>query len=251
MRLATWNLERPRLGSHRRLPAIRERIRQVDADVWILTETNDDAVDLSASHPFRVSTAPVPAYHAPGERWTAVWSRWPLEVLPTCDPHVAAGARVVTPSGPTIVYGTVLPYHADRGRGGEARSWSEFHRVVPLQAADWGRLRDRFPGDHFCLAGDLNQSLDGRPWSGRQWYGTAATRALLLRSLELAGLRCVTAGDLVGDGLLSTRSSIDHVCLDAESAALDARMGAWEAGCGEGGVRLSDHNGVWVEVGRD
>jgi hypothetical protein len=249
VRIATWNLERPRLGSHRKLPGILARIAEVDADVWVLTETNDVAVDVSATHPYRVSSEPVGAYHAPGERWTTVWSRWEAERVETGDLTVTACARVATPSGMMLVYGTVLPYHADRGRAGTARTWEEFLRVTPLQAEEWRTLRDRFPDDRFCVAGDLNQSLDGRRWTGRLWYGTARTREVLGEGLRGAGLGCVTGHDLVEAGWLTSRSSIDHVCLDAASAGEVVEVGAWEAGAGEGGGRLSDHNGVWVDLG--
>lgn len=64
MRPATWNLERPRRGSVRRLPGLRARIAAIDADVWVLTEAKDEAIDLSTSHPHRVSTNPVPGLHS-------------------------------------------------------------------------------------------------------------------------------------------------------------------------------------------
>ncbi|HEX6535479.1 MAG TPA: endonuclease/exonuclease/phosphatase family protein [Gemmatimonadaceae bacterium] len=247
MRLATWNLERPRRGSVRRLPGLRARIATIDADVWVLTETNDEAVDLSASHPHRVSTDPIPGLHTSGERWTTIWSRLPAMRLETYDSQIAACARLDAPGGRLLVYGTVLPYHADAGRSGRAKPWKEFRRIVPRQRADWERLRAEFPDDRLCVAGDLNQSLDERRWHGRQWYGAASTRALLLDALAAARLTCVTAHDLVATGHLSTQSTIDHICIDLALADRVRTVGAWEAGCGDG-VRLSDHNGVYVEL---
>lgn len=247
LRAATWNLERPRLGSHRKLPGLRAQIDAIGADVWILTETNDQAVDLSATHPYHASTIPVPGLHSPGERWTTIWSRFPLAALETYDPHIAACGLVDTPLGEMVIYGTVLPYHADRVATGEAKSWSEFHRVTPMQAQDWRRLRGAHPDARFCVAGDLNQSLDGRRWSGREWYGTKATRRVLLDALAAAELACVTGHDLVGAGHLTTRSRIDHLCFDAVSIEGGVQVGAWEAGRGDG-VRLSDHNGVFVDL---
>ncbi len=41
MRIATWNLMRPGLDGDR-LPALREQLREIDADMWILTETRDN-----------------------------------------------------------------------------------------------------------------------------------------------------------------------------------------------------------------
>jgi hypothetical protein len=244
MRIATWNLEKPRLTSNRKIPFILDRLREIDADVWVLTETGS-TIDLSATH-HAVASVPILGYHSAGENWTTVWSRWPSRRIETYDDTIAACAEFDSPLGPWIVYGTVLPYHADRVYSGEATTWSEHYRVIPLQGRDWRAIRAGHPEHRFCVAGDLNQSRDGRRWNGRQWYGTAAGRDLLTRELASADLVCVTEQDFVESGDLTTRSSIDHICLDAHSAAR-VRVGAWEAGVGDG-VRLSDHNGVWVDV---
>lgn len=39
--IATWNVERVGRRSWKRLPAIRQVMAAVDADVWVLTETRD------------------------------------------------------------------------------------------------------------------------------------------------------------------------------------------------------------------
>jgi len=240
-RIATWNLERPRRGSHRKTAQLLDRIATIDAAVWILTETNA-VIDLSATHVAMAST-PVEGLHSPGENWTTIWSRYPARPVPTCDPDIAVCADVDSPIGPLVVYGTVLPYHADRGPTGDATTWSEHYRVTALQGADWRRLRAAYPEHGFCVAGDLNQSRDGRRWNGRQWYGTSRGRDLLSAELHEVGMVCATEEDLVAAGKLETRSTIDHVCLDAASCSRVRRVGAWEPGRGDG-VRLSDHNGV-------
>lgn len=190
LRIATWNLERPRRTSLGKIPFLLERIQAVNADVWVLTETNT-VIDLSASHQ-PIASTPVASLHKSGENWTTIWSRYPVRPLPTYDPSIAVCGEIDSPAGPLIVYGTVLPYHADRVHTGNAKSWSEHYRVIPLQAAEWRTLRASFPIHRFCVAGDLNQSRDGRRWSGRQWYGTAKGRDLLTSELESAGLKCVT-----------------------------------------------------------
>jgi hypothetical protein len=50
VRIATWNLERPSLRSWKRLPRQRTRMAEIDADIWILTET-------------RASISPAEGYH--------------------------------------------------------------------------------------------------------------------------------------------------------------------------------------------
>jgi hypothetical protein len=244
-RIATWNLERPRLKSWRKIPFLLEKLRSVSADVWILTETNA-VIDLSDTHSAIVSD-PVATLHKAGENWTTIWSRYPARALSTYDPSIAVCAEIDAPDWPFIVYGTVLPYHADCVQSGGAKSWSEHYRVIPLHGTDWRSLRKRFPTHHFCVAGDLNQSRDGRRWSGREWYGTKRGRELLTAELKSADLWCITEEDLVEVGKLSTRSTIDHVYLDANSATRVLAVGAWEAGRGDG-VRLSDHNGIYIDL---
>jgi hypothetical protein len=58
---------------------------------------------------------------------------------------------------------------------------------------------------------------------------------------------CVTAHDLVGARFLTTRSSIDHICFDSAIASEERVVRTWEAEQG-GGVRLSDHDWVYVDL---
>lgn len=243
--IATWNLKRPRRASAR-IPCFLDRLRDRKAHLWVLTETND-AVDLRSTHPWTVSSTPVAALHTPGERWVTIWSLYPVRPIPTYDPTVAVCAQIDAPGGPLVLYATVLPHHADRGPSGNARNWAEHNRVVALQGADWRSIRARTPAHRFCVAGDLNQSRDNHRWSGRLWYGTRRGRARLTDELRTADLVCVTEGDLVGAGQLTTRSTIDHICLDTGSADLVHAVHAWEPGqCAD--QPLSDHNGVAVDI---
>src|ERR1022692_4460601 len=107
-RIATWNLERPRMGSHRNT-AILKRIHDIRADVWILTETNA-VIDLGPAYHAVVSSR-LP-FHKPGENWTTIWSRLRHLSNPrTYDSNIAVCAEIDAPGGrPLLVYGTVLPY---------------------------------------------------------------------------------------------------------------------------------------------
>jgi len=42
LRIATWNLERPEALDDPRVAIQRQQLQQIDADVWILTETHTD-----------------------------------------------------------------------------------------------------------------------------------------------------------------------------------------------------------------
>jgi hypothetical protein len=215
----------------------------VAADLWVLTESR---TTISPEDRFQAVHSLPDSFHRPDhdERWCSLWSRWPLTPIPTRDTPWSATALVRSPLGDLIIYGTVLPYHAQppRASGFGVQQWGEFFREVHLQAEDWGHLRRDFPGIPLVVAGDLNQSLDGA-----RWYGTKSTRQALLDALRGADLRCVTAEDMVACGKLRRHHLVDHVCvtgdLDRESLV------CWEPVAADR-TRMSDHPGVLVRLAR-
>src|SRR4051812_35961702 len=84
IRLVTWNVERPRAGSISRNAIINAKLREIDADILVLTETHasiqpDSAFDsrateISADNQWRCLNNP----HTSGENCTTIWSRWPI-----------------------------------------------------------------------------------------------------------------------------------------------------------------------------
>lgn len=245
MRIATWNLQRPATASSGRVARLREWIGRINADVWVLTETHEG---ISPGDEFRaVATSGSDRQQSPGERWTMIWSRLPIVgVETTCDPIRTACARIAAAEGPAmLVYGTVLPWRSDR-RWLPAAGGAAFVQVLAEQASDWRRLREKYPDDRLCIAGDFNQELGDRTLAG-----TAPGRTELRRALEAAALDCLTGdeADPVAQLTQDERSNIDHICVDARAAdGPEFKVGAWPARVDE--LRtLSDHFGVWVDVG--
>ncbi|HET6443105.1 MAG TPA: hypothetical protein VFI27_00875, partial [candidate division Zixibacteria bacterium] len=77
MRIATWNLERPKNGSSQRSRLLMDKLGEIDADIWILTETHDEVIPDKGYH--SGSTDPVPEppiIHLDGEHRTTIWTRW-------------------------------------------------------------------------------------------------------------------------------------------------------------------------------
>jgi endonuclease/exonuclease/phosphatase family metal-dependent hydrolase len=157
------------------------------------------------------------------------------------DPVRSTAALLQTPLGPLLVYGTVLPWHTDPGPHGNARAWSEHHRVIPLQGVEWARLATAHPDAALCVAGDFNTNL-----GGRHYYGTAEGRGLLRASLDGAGLLCATEAERVPEGMLRY-PPIDHICLSKRLADQAVVVDAWDGTTVEG-AKLSDHSGLVVEV---
>lgn len=236
LRLATWNVEYA-AGTAKNAARL-ARILSENADIWVLTETHDD-LSLLPTHG-SVTTAQRPTGRS-GGRWTAIWSRWPLDGVVVDDPVRTVAAIVATPAGSVLVYGTVLPWGADPGPdlANPAKGWSEMDRVLPLQLAEWRRLRDAHPGVPLVVAGDLNMNL-----GGAHFYGTKRCRDTLLTGVQGLGLACATTTDRVPAGALR-HPPIDHVLVPSTWST--RVVSAWEGTTPEGD-RLSDHSGLVVEV---
>lgn len=243
MRVGTWNVE---YAFAARLPALREILRANPADVWVLTETHDDLVPPDC--PYVAHAAPRPR-NSPrvraGSRWVSIWSRFPIlesDAVSTTD-----GERTVCAlldrggDGHLLVYGTVMPWHSDRGRhppDATVPNWSEHHRVVPEQCREWTELRAAHPGAMMCVAGDYNTDMG----SGTR-YGTKRGIEMLRRGLDESGLYCATEPGRFPEGLLA-EAPIDHIALPVEWQTRASVVAAWPASKGV----MSDHSGCVVEI---
>jgi endonuclease/exonuclease/phosphatase family metal-dependent hydrolase len=244
MRIATWNVERPKPMGWKVPPAQLRRMAEVDADVWVLTETHTQHAP-SADHEFSVFSPPHDGRRPDHERWTGVWSRWPATQITDPAAHRRGTVAVVVdaPTGPIVVYGTVIawanePLHDD---GSRARMWDLHRMEIERQGAEWVALRTAYPKLPMVVAGDFNQDRDG---SG--WYGTNDVRAQLGGWLDRSGLVCVTDMDAVMSGLLNSHHLVDHICATADIAD-QAKVSCWES-VDETGQRLSDHPTLAIDV---
>ena len=221
MRIATWNLARTPTRSRAGRSALRRLMEPRKADVWVLTETSRD---FRPAEGYQLIAASEDAPdRKPGECWTAIWSRLPAAPVTTsAEIDRTACVHVTSANGQSaVVYGTVLPWLSDTRRK-DVRGAEAFVASLNEQAADWNRIRRRNQGSHFYVVGDFNQTL-----GARHYYGSKLGRAALERVLREQDLRCLTAaGD---DPLLSFagRPSVDHICVDAASAASEYLFELW------------------------
>lgn len=250
MRIATWNVERPKSNTAPRSQRVLNKIQEIAADIWILTETHDainPGPDYYVASSLNVPNAPI--LHAEGEHKTTIWSRWPIiEYWETATPLRAACVVIETPLGALVVYGTVIPYQKARWPYGTPRDWDAHYAAIATQGADWSRLRRKYPAHGLCVAGDLNQTRTGRLWYGSKWG--RALLDLALRENKLVG---VTQADFSAAEVLSPEDQalltvcIDHICLDHRWAGFVQRVGIWPKHTAAG-ENLSDHNGVFVDL---
>ncbi|WP_417851499.1 endonuclease/exonuclease/phosphatase family protein [Thalassoglobus sp.] len=257
LRIATWNLERPQSVNEPRVAVQRERLKKINADVWILTEAHDQVSPGDKYEAIHSRKIPEGVYD--GEHRTIIWSRFPVrKIIPTHDPESAVCVELETPMGDFLVYGTVLPYQhaATQGMsyysGGMKvkgrKGWELHYESIQRHQADLKTLIERHPTHHICFGGDLNQSRDGKVWPwGRQWYGTHHGRTLLTDCLEQSGLNCVTERDFNETGQLPSKSSVDHLCVSNSLTKHVVHVDAWQADCLKG-KPVSDHNGVCVDL---
>ena len=120
MRIATWNVERPRPNG-RTIPQAQLRcMGAVDADIWVLTETHLHH-QPSTEHTHVMFSPAYQERRPDPERWTAIWSRWPLVAVtdPAAHRRGTVAAIVACPSGDMIVYGTVIAYAGEPAENGD------------------------------------------------------------------------------------------------------------------------------------
>ncbi|WP_416670218.1 endonuclease/exonuclease/phosphatase family protein [Egbenema bharatensis] len=235
LKIATWNLARPRWGSWNK-PGILTKLREVDADIWILTETNS-VISPGENYHEPVATQPE-ASHTKGENWTTIWSRYPIQqTLATRDAEIAVCAEVDLGNsiGRLVVYGTIITWANDGVWSKEAKKWQRHYESIAWHSEDWATLSQNAS---FCVAGDFNETLSG-PFD----YGTRQGRALLQAALDRSHLTCVTAGSELG-------YNIDHVCLSADWAKRVVDVNKWQA-FREDGKPVSDHHGITVRLSLD
>jgi hypothetical protein len=237
MRIGTWNVE---YAYETRLDALRAKLAENPADIWVLTETHDALVPQGCE--FAAHSLPRPKNWSgirSGSRWVSIWSRYPIlrQVdLPEADRERTVAALLdVGHDATVLVYGTVLPWKGDR----QKFDWSEHHRIIPKQCSEWLKLQDLHADAALCVAGDYNTDL-----GTGAYYGTKAGIAALRTGLENCDLFCPTAPELFPTGWLP-HPPIDHIALPAMWKGKTTVVAAWPADR----LNLSDHSGLVVSVG--
>ena len=243
IRIGTWNTD---YGIPTKVPALRARMAEHPADVWVLTETRD-ALKPRGTH-YRLSSPrrnheEAPKYIKQDSRWVSVWSRYPLRRLLCFRP---AGYRTVValidlsqirPGMKLIVYGTVLP----------EKNEIEHAKAIAAQSADWRRLLAKYPKAVICIAGDYNTDMGRSADYGlRYFYGPKGSTQQLLKSMRKLNLRCITAGG-IPRRLRPKHPPIDHTALSDPHHRRAQVVSVW-AGSSGIGHEVQDRIGLVVEV---
>lgn len=251
LKVANWNVERPKPNTSK-TNLVLKKIIEVDADIFILTETSD-AIDLSGIFPYQVSTTSYP--RTPNEQWVSVWSKFPItQQYKTIDSNRTVSARITSSIGCILVYGTIIPYHMAGVKGVRYGNLNynpwQFHlEDISNQSLNWNEIITTNEDAYFILAGDFNQTR-----GVNYGYGTTDARNILTEKLAKSKLKCLTEQNQIEPFLSidskkgNKRNNIDHICASEKliNACTDINISAWDH-FAEDGRYMSDHNGVAVQ----
>lgn len=107
-KISNWNVERPKYDTAKTNLVI-SKIFELNTEIIVLTETSD-AVNLSAYFPYSISTLSYD--RTPDEQWVTIWSKWEIvEEIKTFDSYRTVYAKIKSPFGEIVIYGTIIPYH--------------------------------------------------------------------------------------------------------------------------------------------
>ncbi len=241
LKIANWNLERvvPNQVRAKRIDAV---MSEVAADIWVLTETHKDIVPVSF---YSIMSEEQDPGSRPGERWSAILSRYPIESLGdfVSDKIRCVAGKLEHPQlGLIVIYVLVLPWGGSQWRGIPSRGGAAFASALAAYQSDWEQLQQAYPNTLHIVAGDFNQSLVD--W---HYYGSMQNRSKLELALEESNLQAITSG--VSDPVArdsSPHACIDHICI-SKKAAVNIISTKRFPDADKPDKRLSDHFGVLIE----
>jgi hypothetical protein len=181
MKMATWNLMRPTERTASRNEIFLEELRNSNADILVLTETNS-MINPGDGY-FSRSTRELPAEfegfkYSKGENRTSIFSKFPFgRDFKTYDEYTSVCSEILTPYGSLIFYATIIGVTG----GKDKRFIQDFEN----QKSDI----DKLAGD-ICIAGDFNISFSGYPYPSRETINQAniyfETQGMEILTKELA-----------------------------------------------------------------
>lgn len=230
MKILLWNIEWSDRSS-KRGRRIHDIIKEIDPDVVCLTET---PVEMMPDGGHAISAHADYGYNSPAQRRkVALWSRTPwTEIDIDAVPDMPGGRYVSGVTNGIRFTGVCIPWrdaHVSTGRK-DRIPWQD-HKTFLTGLAPTLRTQLQSPAP-VCLLGDFNQRIP-RQKQPVEVYET-------MMHVIGPSLTCVTSTDHVPSHAL-----IDHVAIDQQ---LSARVLQILPKTTHDGVRLSDHEGIVVEL---
>ncbi len=232
MRIATWNVER--LKHKKDLTDILKAIESVQADILVLTETDDrikpkyryglhtpklQAADTSHYLPGRCRKYTFAEYYGVTENRVSIYTNFPcVRQHETYDIYTALCVELKTPWGNLLVYGTIMGVIGNRD--------DSFKQDILCQTRDFNRLSKL---GMLCICGDFNCSF------ADNYYFTHFGRDTLLESFAHNDISLLTE---------NRTECIDHIALSEKFIHENTfQISEWNLD-----KSLSDHKGILVEI---
>lgn len=217
MKIATWNIERPeKTGA--RVQHLINCLKEIDADILILTESNE-AVLFGSDYNYFHTDILEELFYNEGERRTSIYSKYSLlGTLPTFRADTSICTKLKTPFGDLAVYGTVIGINGNRRKN--------FDADLVKQLEDFEKIS---ANENICIGGDLNMTFSDN------YYHTQEGRLKLNNSFNKLKLTNLTA---------DIPENIDHIIIsDAFMKDKAVKLFEWNRD-----KKLSDHIGVCVTI---
>ncbi|MEO8769979.1 MAG: endonuclease/exonuclease/phosphatase family protein [Ferruginibacter sp.] len=182
MKIATWNIERPS-NTSKRIPSIVNYLKNINADIFILTETNEfvnlgeDYKSFHTSKPTNTFYQDKQILYKDGEIRVSIFSKYNcVGELATFRSDTSICKIFTTPHGELAVYGTIVGIFGNRQK--------DFITELDLQIIDFNKIASTH---NLCIAGDLNMSFSDN------YYFTKEGREKLNKAFDASGLINQTA----------------------------------------------------------
>ena len=234
MKISTWNLDHAS-NSSRPIDDQLKKIRDINADIWVLTETCKK-IDL---HKYGYECVTPLGKNKYGKYWSTIWAKadWPIKQRIDCyDNTTAVCAQIASPEGELlIVYGTIITWKNDPGevKNQKSPAWAEHDKSIADHGEDWRSIQDdvQHRGIPFVVMGDFNQTRDG----ASQGYRSPNGIQLLNSQLDRNQLMCLTEDDFGAQGKLTPdpenkglyRHNVDHICVSSSKFVVE-HVGVWD-----------------------
>lgn len=221
MKIATWNIERPTRNGHKST-AIVEYLKKLNADILVLTETNE-FINLGKEYELFHTEILSGDFYKQGDRQVSIFSKYPIiRHIPTFRADTSLCLTVNTPYGELIIYGTII---GNFGNGGD-----QFKLDLEKQLTDFETIGKN---QNFCILGDLNISFSDNV------YFTKEGREKLRSSFEQLEMKIVTE---------QVTQNIDHIVLTKKFLENKKSINGFWNDTANKITRLSDHKGVFIEI---
>ena len=218
MKILTWNLERPKKSN----PLILQKLKDLDADILILTETNI-AINPGSLYS-SVSTEILESdfegiNYSSGENRTSIWSKYKIrDQFKTYDNFTSVCVEVEVADKILNVYGTIMGVFGGKGEC--------FKRDLESQLLDFEKFS---AGKLFCICGDFNVMFSGFAYPSHEARNKLNS---LFEKLDLINLTS------------EIENNVDHIVISKNFISeKKIKIETWNEN-----KNLSDHIGVCVTI---